>query len=67
MQRIERFMNILQALPAVQDVSLRSSPVNADSSSTLSGKTFDANLAEPQAEAASARFSLSLVCREAKP
>jgi len=67
MQRIERFMHTLKAIPAVQDVSLSSSPVNADSSSTLSGKTFDASLAESQAEATSARFSLSLVYREAKP
>ena len=60
MQRIERFMHTLQVVPAVEEVSLRSSPVNADSNSTLSGKTFDAN---PDA-APAARFSLSLTYRE---
>jgi len=60
MQRIERFMHTLQAAPAIADVSLRNSPVNADSSSTLTGKTFDANLADTPA----ARFGLSLTYHE---
>jgi len=63
MQRIEGFMHTLQAMPGVQDVSLRSSPVNADSSSTLSGKTPGADAAGVPA----ARFSLSLLYREARP
>ena len=63
MQRIERFMQILQATSAVNDVSLRSSPVNADSASTLTGKTFAAGTGEAPA----ARFSLSLHYREARP
>jgi len=62
MQRIEGFMHTLQAMPGVQDVSLRSSPVNADSSSTLSGKTLNADVADAPA----ARFSLSLLYREAR-
>ncbi len=63
MQRIEGFMRSLQAMPGVQAVSLRSSPVNADSSSTLSGKTLNADTAGAPA----ARFSLSLLYREARP
>ena len=63
MQRIERFMQTLQALPAVHDVSLSSSPVNADSSTTLSGKTFNA----PSTGAPVARFEISLLYREAQP
>ncbi|MHB1092297.1 monoheme cytochrome SoxX [Thiobacillus sp.] len=63
MQRIEEFMRTLQAIPGVRDVSLRSSPVNADSSSTLSGKTLNTDAASAPA----ARFSLSLLYREAKP
>ncbi|MGE5319254.1 MAG: hypothetical protein ACM3KD_03645 [Hyphomicrobiaceae bacterium] len=63
MQRIENFIHTLQAVPALHDVVLRSSPVNADSASTLSGKTFDAEA--PNAPAA--RFSLSLRYREAAP
>lgn len=63
MQRIEGFMRTLQAMPGVQAVSLRSSPVNADSSSTLSGKTLNADTAAAPA----ARFSLSLLYREARP
>ena len=63
MQRIERFMSRLQAVPTVFEVRLRSSPVNADSSSTLSGKTFGPDTAE----APVVRFGLSLTYREAQP
>ena len=63
MRRIEDFMRSLQALPGVQDVRLRNSPVNADSSSTLSGKTVDADAASAPA----ARFSLSLLFRGVRP
>lgn len=63
MQRIERFMHTLQAVPALHDVRLRSSPVNADSASTLSGRTLDAGVGESPA----ARFSLGLRYREARP
>jgi hypothetical protein len=63
MQRIERFMQTLQAVPTLHDVRLRSSPVNADSSSTLVGKTLDASATAAQA----ARFGLSLRYREARP
>jgi hypothetical protein len=62
MQRIEHFMRTLQASPAVRDVTLRASPVNAESTRTLSGKTLDANAADAPA----ARFSLSLHYREAR-
>ena len=63
MQRIERFMSRLQAVPTVFEVRLRSSPVNADSGSTLSGKTFGPDTAE----APILRFGLSLTYREARP
>ena len=63
MQRIERFMHTLQAVPALHDVHLRSSPVNADSASTLSGRTLDAGAGASPA----ARFSLGLRYREARP
>lgn len=63
MQRIERFMSRLQAVPTLFEVRLRSSPVNADSSSTLSGKTFGPNTAE----APVVHFGLSLTYREAQP
>jgi hypothetical protein len=63
MQRIERFIHALQAVPHVHDVSLQSSPVNADSTSTLSGKTFGADTLKAPA----ARFSLSLRYREVGP
>jgi len=63
MQRIERFMSRLQAVPTVFEVRLRSSPVNADSSSTLSGKTFGPDTAD----APVVRFGLSLTYREAPP
>ena len=63
MQRIEYFIRTLRAIPALRDVALRSSPVNADSTSTLSGKTFDAEASD----APVARFSLSLTYREARP
>jgi hypothetical protein len=60
MQRIEAFMRTLQAMPGVREVSLRSSPVNADSRSTLSGKTLDPDAAD----APVAHFSLGLLYRE---
>jgi hypothetical protein len=67
MQQIEYFMQALQAIPSLHKVSLASSPVNADSSQTLSGKTYDPNLAD----APVARFSLDLEYRpesgEAQP
>jgi hypothetical protein len=63
MQRIEAFMQALQTMPGIHGVSLRSSPVNADSRSTLSGKTPGADAANAPA----ARFSLSLSYREARP
>lgn len=63
MQRIEGFMHTLQAMPGVHNVSLRSSPVNADSSSTLSGKTLNADVTSAPA----AHFSLSLFYGEGRP
>jgi len=63
MQHIEDFMHTLQAMPGVQAVTLRSSPVNADSSSTLSGKTLNAEASDAPA----ARFGLSLRFREVRP
>lgn len=63
MQRIERFMHLLQAAPSVHDVALLNSPVNVDSSSTLTGKTVDANTAN----APVAQFSVSLHYREGPP
>jgi hypothetical protein len=63
MQHIDSFIHVLQSIPSVQKVSLQSSPVNADSSHTLSGKTFDTDLAGAPA----ARFSLSLEYRETRP
>jgi hypothetical protein len=63
MQRIERLIRSLEAVPRVHEVSLTNSPVNADSSSTLSGKTL---VASPDGEAA-ARFSLGMVYRETPP
>ena len=63
MQRIEAFMRNLQATPSLHNVSLSSSPVNADSASTLSGKTFGAD----SAKAPAARFGISLLYREARP
>lgn len=62
MQHIEAFMRNLQATPTVHNVSLRSSPVNADSASTLSGKTFGAD----SGKAPAARFGISLLYREAR-
>jgi len=56
-------MHTLQAMPGVQAVTLRSSPVNADSSSTLSGKTLNAEASDAPA----ARFGLSLRFREVRP
>lgn len=62
MQRIEAFIHMLESMPGVREVTLRSSPVNADSGSTLSGKTLDADAAG----APMARFSLRLLYREAR-
>jgi hypothetical protein len=61
MQRIERLVDTLQTVPGLHDVTLRSSPVNADSGSTLSGKTYGAD----STKAPSAQFSISLTYREA--
>jgi hypothetical protein len=61
MQRIERFVHTLQALPNLHDVTVSSSPVNADSSSTLVGKTYGAD----STKAPAAQFSISLIYREA--
>jgi hypothetical protein len=61
MQRIERLVDTLQTVPGLHDVTLRSSPVNADSGSTLSGKTYGAD----STKAPAAQFSISLTYREA--
>lgn len=63
MQRIERFMSRLQAMPGVSGVTLRNSPVNSDSSSTLTGKTFGPDTANTPVVS----FGLSLTYREARP
>lgn len=63
MQRIERFMRALEASPHVGQVSLQNSPVNADSGSTLSGRTNGADTLKTDA----ARFSISLRYHEAAP
>ncbi|MGB9128363.1 MAG: monoheme cytochrome SoxX [Thiobacillus sp.] len=63
MQRIERFMQSLQTVPSLHDVRILSSPVNADSSSTLSGKTLNADTAR----APVARFSIEMTYREPTP
>jgi hypothetical protein len=60
MQRIEHFMRTLRSGRAVEGVSLVSSPVNADSSGTLSGKTVEG----AAANAPVARFSVSISVRE---
>jgi hypothetical protein len=63
MQRIQHFMQALRTVPSLYDVRLRTSPVNADSSSTLSGKTLNSqSAADPVA-----RFSIELSYREATP
>ena len=59
MQQIQNFIQTLQAVPGLHNVSLASSPVNADSSQTLTGKTYAASLADTP----SARFSLNLEFR----
>lgn len=61
MQRIGHFMRVLESIPELHEVSLRSSPVNADSSSALAGRTLDAG------DAPVARFRLNLHYREARP
>jgi len=63
MQRIERLMETLRAVPSLHDVRLLTSPVNAESSSTLTGKTLNAGASNGPA----ARFSIELVYREAIP
>ncbi len=63
MQRIERFMRTLRAQPGVEAVNLVSSPVNAASTGTLSGKTIEG----PAANAPAARFSVSVSINEARP
>ncbi len=56
MQRIDAFMQALRSAAGVSDVQLRSSPINADSASSLSGKTFDMR----SETAPAARFSIEL-------
>ena len=63
MQRIERFMQTLQAVPSLHDARMITSPVNADSSSTLSGKAPNADTTQ----AAIARFSIAVTYRESAP
>jgi hypothetical protein len=63
MQRIERFMQILRTLPSLQDVRMLTSPVNADSSSTLTGRTLNADTTR----APVARFSIEMTYRESAP
>ncbi|HEX5674250.1 MAG TPA: hypothetical protein VFX83_02680, partial [Azonexus sp.] len=63
MQRIERFMQTLQTVPSLHDVRLLASPVNADSSSTLSGRTLNADTTR----SAVARFSIEMTYRESAP
>ncbi|MBT9568025.1 MAG: monoheme cytochrome SoxX [Thiobacillus sp.] len=60
MQRIERFMDRLEAEPDIVEVRLSNSPVDTDSRSTLSGKTFGPETAD----APSVEFGLSLRYRE---
>ncbi|MHB1354018.1 MAG: monoheme cytochrome SoxX [Thiobacillus sp.] len=55
MQDIEGFMRVLGAVPGVTGVSLVRSPVNADSTGTLSGKTIEGSAANMPV----ARFSVS--------
>ncbi len=67
MSRIEHFIRTLGSLPHFTQVSLLESPVNADSSGTLSGRTFGA---VPGGEAATppvARFRIGLEYREDQP
>jgi hypothetical protein len=63
MIRIDHFMKRLQAVPTLSDVRLRISPVNTESTSTLSGKTFGAE----SLDAPAVHFGLSLRYREAAP
>jgi hypothetical protein len=63
MQRIQHFMQTLRGVPSLHDVRLLSSPVNADSSSTLTGKTLNSQSATDPV----ARFSVELIYREATP
>jgi len=63
MQRIERFMQTLQAVPSLHDARMTTSPVNADSGSTLSGKAPSADMTQ----AAVARFSIEMTYRESAP
>ncbi len=64
MQRIEGLMNRLRAAPGIVDVNLRNSPVNTDSSSTLTGKTLDPNASS---EAPAVNFGLGVRYRETPP
>ena len=63
MQRIERFMQTLQAVPSLHDARMITSPVNADSGSTLSGKAPNTDMTQ----AAVARFSIAMTYRESAP
>ncbi|MEW5967593.1 MAG: monoheme cytochrome SoxX [Pseudomonadota bacterium] len=61
MQRIERFMQDLSAMPNLSDVRLRVSPVSADPGGTLAGRTRTPGGTGEQV----ARFSLEFRFREA--
>jgi hypothetical protein len=63
MQRIEHFIQTLQAVPSLRDARMITSPVNADSGSTLSGKALNADMAQ----AAVARFSIAMTYQESAP
>lgn len=56
LQRIESFMQSLNEVPALHEARLRSSPVNADSSATLSGHTRGPDTAAGQVAAFSVEF-----------
>jgi len=63
MQRIERFMQTLRSTPSLHDVRIHTSPVNADSGSTLTGRTLNADTTRTPA----ARFSIEMTYRESAP
>lgn len=63
MQRIEAFMQTLARLPSLDEVRLRTSPVNTNPGSRLTGKTQDGDETSRQ----SARFSVELRYREVTP
>lgn len=63
MQRIETFMQTLARLPSLDEVRLRTSPINTDPGSLLTGKTQNGGDASQQ----TARFSVELRYREIAP